>query len=152
MRMLAEALFTYLHLLAAGAAAALKVAEHWLLARPPDRLQVRLLGQVRLGYLLGLTTALATGIAKLQDVHPVAGHASGSSLFVLKLALFALLLLLAVPTTRAIVRWNGEARSGANFAPALSELELLRATVALEVGLLALLPLPAVLLARGAGL
>jgi uncharacterized membrane protein len=56
-----------------------------------------------------------------------------------------------VPTTRAIVRWNGEARSAASFAPALSELELLRATVALEVGLFALLPLPAVLLSRGAG-
>lgn len=147
--MIWDALFAYLHLLAAGAMAALKVAEHWLLARPPDRLQVRLLGQVRLGYLLGLITVLATGLARLQGWSAAPGVPAGSSLLVLKAGLFAMLLLLAVPTTRTVARWNREAQSAQTFAPRLMELEALRATLSLEIGLIALIPLPAVLLSRG---
>jgi uncharacterized membrane protein len=146
-----DAVFAYLHLLAAGVSAALKVAEHWLLARPPDRLQVRLLGQARLGYLLAITTVLATGLVRLQGMGGSPVLASGSSLFAVKIALYVLLLLLAVPTTGTIVRWNREAHSPPAFAPRLRELEALRATVSLEIGLLALVPLPAVMLARGAG-
>ncbi len=147
--MIWDAGFAYLHLLAAGAAAALKMAEHWLLARPPDRLQVRLLGQVRLGYLLGLTSSLATGLARLQGWQPAAGLPAGDSLFALKIGLFAMLLLLAVPTTRTVVRWNREARNAPTFAPRLGELEAVRATISLELALVALIPLPAVLLGQG---
>lgn len=149
--MIWEALFAYLHLLAVGAAAGLKLTEHWLLSRPPDRLQVRLLGTVRLGYLLTVTAILATGLARAQSWQAAAGVPLTSGLFVLKLGLFGLLVLLAVPTTRCLVRWNREARSAASFAPLTRELESLRATVSLELGVLALLPLPAVLLAHGFG-
>ncbi len=138
-----DALSAYLHLLAAGAAAAIKVAEHWLLARPPDRLQVRLLGQARLGYLLAITSVLATGLARLQVLPGAQDAVAGSGLFVLKIALFVLLLLLTVPATRTLVRWNREARSMPSFAPLLRELEAQRATISLEIGLLALAPLPA---------
>lgn len=146
-----DALFAYLHLLAAGAAAALKVAEHWLLARPPDRLQVRLLGQARLGYLLAVTSVLATGLARLQGLSGTQGAAAGSGMLVLKAALFLLLLLLTVPATRTVVRWSREARSLPSFAPLSRELEAQRATISLEIGLLALAALPAIVLTRGAG-
>lgn len=149
--MLWDAILAYLHLLSAGAAAAFKVTEHWLLARPPDRLQVRLLGQVRLGYLLGITSVLATGLVNLEAWRVAPVVPAGTSLLGLKVGLFVLLVLLAVPTTRTVVRWNREARSAPAFAPSLRDLEALRATISLEIGLLALLPLPAVMLSPGAG-
>ena len=41
--MIWRALFTYLHLLAAGLAAGLLLGQHWLLKRPVDRTQLGLL-------------------------------------------------------------------------------------------------------------
>ena len=50
-----------------------------------------------------------------------------------------------------IAVWSREARFGPTFAPLSRDLERLRLLVSLQLGLLALMPLPAVLLARGFG-
>ena len=150
--MIWQALFGYFHLLAAGLAGGLKLAEHWMLSRPPDRLQIRLLGTARMGYLLALIAALATGLGRLRDDSFGEPPDLANPLFLLKMGLFGLLLLLALLSTGLLLRWNREARSAPTFTLLTADLETGRATVALELGLLALLPLPAVLLARGFGL
>jgi hypothetical protein len=56
--MIWPALFTYLHLLAAGLAAGLLLGQHWLLKRPLDRIQLGLLGAMALGQLLAAIASL----------------------------------------------------------------------------------------------
>lgn len=149
--MIWRALFTYLHLLAAGLAAGLLLGQHWLLKRPVDRTQLGLLGAMALGQLLAAIAVLATGIALTTEFGMGGGYYLGNHLYLLKLGLFLLFAAVsAIPLTQ-YVRWNRASRGSAAVAPLGREVERVRASVSLAIGLMALLPLPAVLLARGFG-
>ena len=52
------AVFAWLHLLAIGVGAGMLLTEYWLCRRMPDRIQVRLLGQVDMCYQLALIGSL----------------------------------------------------------------------------------------------
>jgi putative membrane protein len=82
------AVFAWLHLLAAGVGAGLLLTEYWLCRRMPDRLQVRLLGQVDLGYQLALIGSLATGLARALYYGQDAAYYLANRLFWLKIAIF----------------------------------------------------------------
>lgn len=146
------AAFAWLHLVAAGIAAGLLVAEYWLCRRMPDRLQVRLLGMADLGYLLALIATLATGLARLVYFGQDPAYYAANRLFWLKIALFIGLALAAVGPSLQYLRWNREARSAAAFAPLSRDFERLRRALAFQLGIWLLLPLLAVLVARGYGL
>jgi putative membrane protein len=146
------AVFAWLHLLAAGLGAGLLLSEYWLCRRMPDRLQVKVLGQVDLGYQLALIAGLATGIARGlyygQDLEVYLSN----RLFWLKLVVFLLIVAVAVAPTLQYIRWNREARSAPAFAPLTREVDRVRGAITLALGLWLLLPLIAVLVARGYGL
>ena len=144
--------FAWLHLLAVGIAAGLLLSEYWLCRRVPDRLQVRLLGTVDLGYFLALTGSLATGLARLLFFGQDTAYYLANRLFWLKIALFLAIGLLALFPTLQFIRWNREARTAPVFAPLTRELERVRASIALQQGLMLLLPLTSILVARGYGL
>jgi putative membrane protein len=149
--MIWRVLFTYLHLLAAGLAAALLIGQHWLLKRPVDRLQLGLLGAMALGQLLATIAILATGIALTTQFGMGAGYYLGNFLFLLKMGLFLTLAGVAALPLAQYLRWNRASRGTAAFAPQGREVERVRASIALAIGLMALLPLPAILLAAGFG-
>lgn len=148
---LAAAIFAWLHLSAAGLAAGLLLAEYWLCRRPLDRQQVRLLGAADLGYLLAIIASLATGLARLLYYGQDPGYYLSNRLFLLKIAIFIGIVLAAVTANRQFVRWNREARLAPVFAPLTREVDRIRALIALQAVLWLLLPLPAVLVARGYG-
>jgi putative membrane protein len=58
----------------------------------------------------------------------------------------------AVAPTLQYIRWNREARSAPAFAPLTREVDRVRGAITLALGLWLLLPLIAVLVARGYGL
>lgn len=149
---LVAAVFAWLHLLAAGIAAGLLMAEYWLCRRMPDRALVRLLGIVDTGYFLALISSLATGLARLLHYGQDPGYYTANRLFWLKITVFLAIGLVAVLPSLQILRWNREARLAPVFAPLTRELERVRAAVALGLGLWLVLPLLAVLVARGYGL
>lgn len=146
------ALFAWLHLVAAGLAAGLLLSEYWLCRRIPDRLQVRLLGMVDLGYFLALIGSLATGLARLLYFGQGTAYYLANRLFWLKIALFVAIGLIALFPTLQYIRWNREARTAPTFAPLTRELERVRGSLALQLGLMLLLSLLAILGARGHGL
>jgi putative membrane protein len=148
--MIWTALFAYAHLLAAGIAGALLVAENWLLARPLDRRQLQLLARADLGYLLAVIAVVATGMARASFGAGLR-HYLANPLFLLKLGIAAAWILAALVAAGQIAAWTREARPAPTFAPLSRDLERLRVLLALQVGLLALLPLPAALVARGFG-
>jgi putative membrane protein len=149
---LAEALFAWLHLLAAGAAAGLLITEYWLCRRPPDRHGVRLLGTVDLGYFLALIASLATGLARALFYGRDPTFYLDNRLFWLKIVIFAAIVLLAIIPSLQYLRWNREARSAPVFAPLSREVLRVRSSIAFGLGLWLLLPLIAVLVGRGYGL
>lgn len=146
------ALFAWLHLVSVGLAAGLLLSEYWLCRRTPDRLQVRLLGAIDLGYFLALIGSLATGLARVLYFGQDTAYYLANRLFWLKIALFVVIGLIALFPTLQFIRWNREARTAPVFAPLTRDLERVRASLALQLGLLLLLPLLAVLIARGYGL
>jgi len=144
--------FAWLHLLAVGLAAGLLLSEYWLCRRIPDRQQVRLLGTVDLGYFLALIGSLATGLARVLFFGQDTAYYLANRLFWLKIAIFLAIGLLALFPTLQYIRWNREARTAPAFAPLTRELERVRANLALQLGLMLLLPLISILVARGFGL
>ncbi len=149
---IAAALFAWLHLLATGVAAGLLLAEYWLCRRMPDRTQARLLGMVDLGYFLALIASLATGLARAFYYGQDAAYYFANRLFWLKITIFLVIGLVAVAPTLQYIRWNREARTAPSFAPLTREVERVRASIALALGLWLILPLLAILVARGYGL
>ena len=145
------AVFAWLHLLAIGTGAGLLMAEYWLCRRTPDRLQVRLLGQVDLGYQLALIGALATGLARALYYGQDGAYYLSNRLFWLKAGLFLALAAVAVAPSLQYLRWSREARSLPAFAPLTRELERVRAAIALGLGFWLILPLVSTLVARGFG-
>ncbi|MGB5132762.1 MAG: DUF2214 family protein [Steroidobacteraceae bacterium] len=144
--------FAWLHLVAVGLAAGLLLSEYWLCRRIPDRQQVKLLGTVDLGYFLALTGSLATGLARVLFFGQDTAYYLANRLFWLKIALFLAIGLLALFPTLQFIRWNREARTAPAFAPLTRELERVRGSLALQLGLMLLLPLISILVARGYGL
>ena len=145
------ALFAWLHLLAAGIGAGLLLTEYWLCRRMPDRTQARLLGTVDLGYQLALIASLATGLARALYYGQAAGYYLGNRLFWLKIAIFLVIVLVAIAPTLQYIRWNREARTAPTFAPLTRDLERVRASISLGLGLWLVLPLIGILVARGYG-
>jgi putative membrane protein len=145
------ALFAWLHFLAMGIGVGLLMAEHWLCRRMPDRAQVKLLGQVDLGYQLALIGSLATGLARLLYYGQDPAYYLANRLFWLKIGIFALIVVVAVAPTLQYIRWNREARTAPAFAPLTREVERVRGSVAFGLGLWLILPLLGVLVARGYG-
>jgi putative membrane protein len=146
------ALFAWLHLLAAGIGAGLLLTEYWLCRRMPDRTQARLLGTVDLGYQLALIASLATGLARALYYGQAADYYLANRLFWLKVAIFLAIVLVAIAPTLQYIRWNREARSAPTFAPLTRDLERVRASISLGLGLWLVLPLIGILVARGYGI
>jgi putative membrane protein len=146
------AVFAWLHLLAAGLGAGLLLSEYWLCRRMPDRLGVKLLGQVDLGYQLALIGSLATGLARALYYGQDAAYYLANRLFWLKIAIFLAIVLAALGPTLQYIRWNREARTAPSFAPLTREVDRVRASISLGLRLWLILPLIAVLVARGYGL
>jgi len=145
------AVFAWLHFLAIGVGAGLLLAEHWLCRRMPDRTQARLLGQVDLAYQLALIATLATGLARAIYFGQDAAFYLSNRLFWLKIAIFGLIVVVAVAPTLQYIRWNREARSAPTLAPLTREIERVRGSIAFGLGLWLILPLIGVLVARGYG-
>jgi len=145
------ALFAWLHLLAAGIAAGLLLTEYWLCRRMPDRTQARLLGTVDLGYQLALIASLATGLARALYYGQAADYYLANRLFWLKIAIFLAIVLVAIAPTLQYIRWNREARTAPTFAPLTRDLDRVRASISLGLGLWLVLPLIGILVARGYG-
>jgi len=145
------ATFAWLHLLTLGLGAGLLISEYWLGRQPPSRPQAKLLGQVDLSYQLSLIGALATGLARVLCYGQDPGYYLDNRLFWLKIFLFFMLAAISVVPSVQYVRWSRAARTAPTFAPLTREVERVRAAVAIGLGLWLILPLLAVLVARGFG-
>lgn len=138
------------HLLVFSLAGVL-AAELILSSRPPARGIVPVLAKLDAAYGMLAMGVLAAGALRVAYGAKGAAFFLSNPLFWAKVGVFALIGILSVGPTRRIFAWRREARANADFLPSLEEFARMRRVVLLEAALFALLPILAVLMARGVG-
>jgi len=126
------------------------LAKEWTLLRHgPDSLDVERIARADLGYGLAAAIVIATGV--LRAVWGAKGWAfyAHNSMFHLKIGLFVLVGLLSILPTRRFLHWRRERRVDPAFRVAEADWRATRRWLVVELHLLALVPLAAVLMARG---
>ena len=149
-----EVLFAYLHYLAIIATAGFLTVE-LILCRAastagPGIDQIRLLARVDVAYFTAALAALATGAVRLFFYAKGVGFYLPNPFFHAKIGLYVLIAVMSIAPTMRFIRWNrAVARGGA--PPSRDEMRRVWRIVHVELMLLALIPLMAVLMARGIG-
>ena len=112
--------------------------------------QARRLASIDVVFFVSALAALATGLLRLFFYAKGVGFYTGNPVFWTKMALYVVIAALSIKPTRTFTRWKrASAERGA--APAGDEIAAARRVIHIELGLLALMPLMAVLMARGIG-
>ena len=94
--------------------------------------------------------ALATGLLCLFFYSKGVDFYVGNPFFWVKMALYVIIATLSIKPTRTFIRWK-RTLAGSGAAPSGDEIAGVRRFIHIELGLLVLLPLMAVLMARGIG-
>jgi putative membrane protein len=145
-----EPLVAYLHYLAIILIAGFLVAEMAVCRPSLAAQQVRLLPRLDVVFFGGALLALATGLLRLFYYAKGVGFYLPNPFFVAKMALYVTIAILSIKPTTSFLRWRRQlVQSGA--LPPAAEVAAARRVIHLEVALLALMPLMAVLMARGVG-
>jgi putative membrane protein len=108
--------------------------------------QARRLAGIDVVFFVSALAALATGLLRLFYYSKGLSFYTGNPAFWVKMALYVIIAGMSIKPTRTFMRWK---RAGA--VPARDEIAGARRFIHIELGLLALIPLMAVLMARGIG-
>lgn len=147
---MAEPLIAYLHYLSIIVTGGFLVGE-LLLCRPHMTAeQLRRLPIIDIVFFASALVALATGLLRLFFYAKGVAFYVGNPFFWAKMALYVTIATLSIKPTLTFVRWK-RAVTGGGTVPTGDEIASVRRFIHLELGLLALLPLMAVLMARGIG-
>ncbi len=144
-----EAAVAYLHVIGFIAIGAALAVEWVMLGAPDDSEEMRQLGRVVIGYAVAGAVVLATGALRLAWLETPSFYLK-NPVFYLKLALFVALVLVSIAPTRYMLRWRREAAD--TILPSLEDIAHVRRYVAGQLALFVLIPLFAVLAARGIGI
>lgn len=112
---------------------------------------VRRLGIYDLLYFAFAMAALATGLARVFWGAKGAAFYADSLIFWAKITTFVVIALMSLPPTLAFARWRKQLKQDANALPSEGEILRARRWVLREAHVLVLLPIFAVLMARGLG-
>jgi len=140
----------YLHYLAIVLLSGFLVSE-MVVCRPElGAEQVRLLPRLDICFFSAALLALATGLLRLFFYAKGVAFYLPNPAFVAKMALYIAIAGLSIKPTLAFIRWRRRLAESGEL-PAAAEIVSARRTIHVEVTLLALMPLMAVLMARGIG-
>jgi putative membrane protein len=146
-----EPLVTYLHYLSMISIGAFLTVE-LILCRPGlSAAHVRLLPRLDVGYFAAALLALATGLLRVFVYAKGWPFYASNPIFWVKMALYLAVALTSIAPTIAFIRWSRMLGAGSAPLPASDDVARVRRLVHIELGLLALIPLMAVLMARGIG-
>ena len=149
--MVLDAALAYLHFAAILGVAGLLVAEAALLRGDLGPRNIAVLSRVDVGYFNLAGLALATGVARVFFGAKGAAFYAGNPMFWVKVALFLAVGLVSIKPTIDFIRWRRATRVAAAYAVPAAQAHGARRLVLVELHLLALIPLAAVLMARGIG-
>ena len=145
-----EPLLAYLHYLSIVITGGFLIAE-LVMCRPdmtPE--QRRRLPGIDVVFFVAALVALATGLLRLFFYTKGVSFYTGNPFFWTKMALYVIIAAISIAPTRAFGRWKRALNPG-GAPPTALEIGSVRRLLHIELGLLALIPLMAVLMARGIG-
>jgi len=145
-----EPLLAYLHYLSIILTGGFLVGE-LIVCRPeitPE--QRRRLPGIDVVFFVAALLALATGVLRLFLYAKGVSFYVGNPFFWVKMALYVIIATMSIAPTRAFGRWKRALDAG-GAPPTAPEIAGVRRLLHIELGLLALMPLMAVLMARGIG-
>jgi putative membrane protein len=146
-----DAIFAYLHFTAIFALVWFLAKEWTLLKAGADKLDLQRLATADAGFGLSAGAVFAAGLSRiLWGAKPWLFY-SHNPVFHAKMALFVIVGLLSIAPTRAFLRWRKAAHADANFRVGEGEWLRVKRIVLIEMHLIGLIPLLAVLMARGSG-
>lgn len=146
-----EVLAAYLHygaMITIGAALIVQLTRCHQDMQPPD---IRVLTRIDLVYVLAAVIALLTGLSRALLVGKGFAFYSHNPVFYIKMALFIALGLLSIPPTLQFRRWHRALMAGEGRVLNGEQIKATRQFLMAELLLYALIPLLAVLMARGIG-
>lgn len=147
---MADALAAYLHYTAMVLIAVFLVIEYQTCKPGLTPQRIRYLARIDLFYMLAAILALGTGIARLVWFGKGAAFYLYNPVLYIKLALFAAVGLISIPPTLQYLRWMRALKSGGG-TPEPYQVARVSRYVLVELILFALIPLMAVMMARGIG-
>jgi putative membrane protein len=145
-----EPLLAYLHYLTIMLLAAALTVEMAVCRPGLGPAQVRLLTRIDILFFAAALGALATGLIRLLWYAKGLGFYLPNPAFHVKMTLYVVVALLSIRPTLRFLRWKRVLGQGGP-PPADDEVRAVRRLIHLELALLALMPLMAVLMARGLG-
>lgn len=149
---MASAIVAYLHYLSIFVLFALLTFEHVQFKLPMDLPRARSLARIDMAYGITALLVLGSGLARALWYGKGPAYYLHNGLFHAKVTLFVLVGLLSIVPTLMFIGWRGAL--GAGQVPRVDERQGHRVTllIRLELGLLLVIPLLAVLMARGYGM
>jgi len=148
---MAEPLIAYLHYLSIILTGGFLVGELLLCRQGMTADQVRRLPIIDIVFFVSALVALATGLLRLFFYAKGVEFYLGNPFFWAKMVLYVVIATLSIKPTRTFIRWKRAIVSGGGASPAGGDVAGVRRLIHIELGLLALMPLMAVLMARGLG-
>ena len=146
-----DPILAYLHYVALFATYSVLVAELALMLLPAQPGRWRFLSRLDMGYCIGATAVLATGLARLfLGLKPALYYWHDIWFHALWIT-FLLIGLFSIVPTLSFIRWAKAVRAEPEFTPPAQALRHARGHVILEIALFSLAPMFAVLMARGYG-
>lgn len=147
-----DAIFAYLHFLAMLGLAGCLMGEYLLLGTREPRNVVELVGRLDTVQFAMLGLAALTGLARVMTSMRGMIALADNPVFWLKILVFMVLAGLSFLPSRRYAGWRHHIHMDAGWQIPAAELSGARRVALAEMGLLAILPLLAVLMARGMGL
>ena len=145
-----EILIAYLHYLSIIVTVSFLVAE-LVLCRPGLTAdQVRLLPRLDVVFFVAALAALGTGVLRIFFYAKGLWFYLPNPAFQAKMALYLAIALISITPTVRFIRWKRALGAGGAL-PSPSEVRGVRRLIHIELGLVGLMPLMAVLMARGVG-
>ena len=146
-----DAFLAYLHFTAIFILFAFLSTEVMMLKRALDAAAVRLLGRVDVWYFGAAIGVLVTGLLRLVFGAKGADFYVQSWPIYVKIGLFLGVALVSVKPTLAFIRWRRQLDHDAAWQVPADELARVRRRVMIELHLAAMIPIFAVIMARGLG-
>ena len=146
-----DALLAYLHFTAVFMLFAFLTVEVLLMRGALDQPSVRILGRVDIWYFGSAIAALLTGVLRLTLGAKGADFYLSSWPVYIKVGLFLAVAVISVQPTLTFVRWRRAFDHDPAFRVGDEERRSMRRYLMIEVHLAALIPLVAVIMARGLG-
>ena len=150
--MLLDAALAYAHFVAVFLVFGTLSAEAFIVRLPANAATLRLLARVDLLFGISAGLAVAAGLARVYFGAKGAAYYWAEPFFWAKMAAFAIVGLISIVPTLRFIRWRKAAAADGAFVAPEADMKAVRRLIMIELHLFALIPLFAVLMARGIGL